>query len=524
MKVKRVCIVGGGLDGWMVASVVKKLIPMVDVVVVDEGKEEKDGLSESSPNIFRLFFQNLELDDKEWMKECNATYKIANYYKNFKSKDDGGFFISTVEHKIEDFENYWKSIFFLPKVYPKEYSGKEMLEVLNPFTLLGNENKIPKGNFEGLEWNPEIGTGFHFDKNLFKKYIKNKIAMPLGVAEFKGKAVGVEKDEEGYITNLITSSKIKIGSDLYIDCTGEKSFLLKKHMGAKFKSFNKFLPNNKRVSVSIPHNNKEEDIKSYTSHIALKNGWVQIIPLWNKTELNYFYDNKFVNDNEALFDFKEFIKDEFKHITKPPKFIKKKRINQRVCEEPWIKNVIGIGKSMGYLEPLASFDTAIITKNLIQLLGILSLRNNIYSKIDQQRYNNNVSLLFNSLQNYIGLYYKLSGREDSKYWIHNNMNLHSEVHSSNIALDLFSYIPSIITFYDIHQREASIASLSIGMEHYPVNQLEFNFMAINDLYRHQMVKETHINWTQTKNQIITHLKSLPSPYKFLKENMYNLDT
>jgi len=522
-EIKRICIVGGGVEGWMVASIIKNLLKDIDIVVIQESEyEDQKEISESTVQGFKEFFGFLRIDDDKWIKECNATYKIGNYIKNFQSQNDGGFFNPTCHSVFSNFNKALHFLYFLPKEYPQYYSSKELMFIFNPISFLGEKNKLLKGNFGTVTWDIEKDASYHFDKNLFKKMLKEQVAMLDGVAELSGKVVGFDQDKEGNITNLFTSEGIGVNSDLYIDCTGKKSLLLGQYMGTKFKSFKKYLLNNYRVSVSIPYKNKELELVNYTTHTALKNGWVQTIPLWDRLELNYFYSNEFISNKEALNEFKNYVKKEFSYLESPPLFKAHTEIKQGKHKKAWVKNVVAIGSSFGSLEPITSFDKFITVKNIIRLLGIISFRNG-YSQIDQVRYNNETSDFFDLYRDYTSLIYHLSNRNDSEYWKYNTSSLKINKKPKNTSFQEFLNIPNMATFKDAFTKEQSLIAISSGMGHYPVNNIEYWFMKGLSTDNHKELKILHENYIKLKEDIDKSLEKELSTYQFLKQYIYNLD-
>ena len=75
MKIKRVCIVGGGSSGWMTAAALTKLCPNIDVTLVESPDIKTVGVGESTLGHINRFMRLLGLKDKEWMPACQATYK-----------------------------------------------------------------------------------------------------------------------------------------------------------------------------------------------------------------------------------------------------------------------------------------------------------------------------------------------------------------------------------------------------------------------------------------------------------------
>ena len=84
MKIKSVLIVGGGSSGWMAAALLSKY--NLDVSVVESKSVPTVGVGESTILGFNHFLRALGLEDKDWMKACNATYKNSIRFVDFYKK------------------------------------------------------------------------------------------------------------------------------------------------------------------------------------------------------------------------------------------------------------------------------------------------------------------------------------------------------------------------------------------------------------------------------------------------------
>src|SRR5262245_42988328 len=87
---RKVLIVGGGTAGWMTAAYLKKAMPRLDVTLVESAQVKTIGVGEATFSTVKLFFDFLGLEEHEWMPSCNATYKMAIRFVDWRG--DGGHF------------------------------------------------------------------------------------------------------------------------------------------------------------------------------------------------------------------------------------------------------------------------------------------------------------------------------------------------------------------------------------------------------------------------------------------------
>ena len=68
MKVKTICIVGGGSSGWMMAIALQKKLPEIKVTLIESPNVPIIGVGEATvPYTEKFFRDTLEFNEKEWM-------------------------------------------------------------------------------------------------------------------------------------------------------------------------------------------------------------------------------------------------------------------------------------------------------------------------------------------------------------------------------------------------------------------------------------------------------------------------
>lgn len=86
MKVESIVIVGGGSSGWMSAAALSKLVPNIEVALVESKNIKTVGVGESTLGHINRFLRMLGLKDEDWMAKCNATYKNSIRFTDFREK------------------------------------------------------------------------------------------------------------------------------------------------------------------------------------------------------------------------------------------------------------------------------------------------------------------------------------------------------------------------------------------------------------------------------------------------------
>ena len=86
MKIKNVCIVGGGTTGWMMAVALNVNVPNLKVTLVESEEIPSIGVGEATIPLTAKFISSvLKFDEKEWLAASDATYKTAIRFNNFSN-------------------------------------------------------------------------------------------------------------------------------------------------------------------------------------------------------------------------------------------------------------------------------------------------------------------------------------------------------------------------------------------------------------------------------------------------------
>jgi len=284
-------------------------------------------------------------------------------------------------------------------------------------------NKLTKNlKDELIGFDFEQDTAYHMDAALLGEYLKRHYCFPRKVGHKLKTYSGATLTLDGSIEKLHFTDGSTETADLYIDCTGFKSELLSVLMKEPFVSFSKILKNDRAVAARIDYVDIEREMEVSTNAIALSSGWVWNIPLFNRIGTGYVYSSAFLDPSAAEDEFRQFLtrrgsvdrteRDlgniDFFHIS----------IRQGFHRRSWVKNVIGIGLSNGFIEPLESTGLMLTHESIFLLLDALGQRRLLYNSLDVASYNNAVRDTMNHFSTFIALHYALAERSDTPYWKH----------------------------------------------------------------------------------------------------------
>jgi tryptophan halogenase len=421
MKIDKIVIVGGGSAGWMSAATLVKKFPNKSITVIESPNSPTVGVGESTIGQINEWLFSLGIKDDDWMQFCDASYKLSIKFTDFYKKDSGAFHypFGVPIHDPVHFPHGLQD-WFIRKATDTDIPVQNFAETFFPAVTMSENNKICDNRENQFpQWDFDRDVAYHFDAAKFGIWLRDNFSIPKGVQLIRDDVVDIQVGSDG-IEKLVLSSGDSVSADLFIDCTGFQSLLLGKALGVNFDSYEDILPNNSAWATRVPFTDKEVELEPYTNCTAIQNGWVWNIPLWSRIGTGYVYSDKFINDADALDQFKDYLMNhravkKSKEIVDSAEF---RNIKMRIGihEKIYHKNVCAIGLSAGFIEPLESSGLYTVHEFLLNLVEALG-REDI-SEFDRVAFNEACRGDFRAFAEFVALHYALSHRDDTDYWKH----------------------------------------------------------------------------------------------------------
>ena len=395
-----ITIFGGGTSGWLTAAyLVNNLKTNTKITLIEDASAGPIGVGEGTQPLTAKFLYACGIEAHHWMKPSNAAFK---YGVELTGWNDDPYFVDNdnVNNTVAA-PHLYVSKYFIDKPY-KEFAN------WHPAYQLAKANISPKlaGDLDvNFNTGPDGYGAVHFSAYDIIATIKKIIIDKITYVDTK--ITQVAKGLQG-ISKLIDENKIEYTADLYIDCSGFKSSLLEKALGAEFVSYKPWLLNDSAVAMPKQYTNPEQECHPYTKATAMNAGWRWTIPTYHRIGNGYVYSSDFLTPEEAEAELREAIGE----YDAPANHLKMKCGTHK---EVAIKNVVGVGLSAGFVEPLEATGITFTTANVTSLCELINMfgtwNDEARNAMNQGFYEMNIEILA-----FVFSHYYFSNKNDTPYW------------------------------------------------------------------------------------------------------------
>jgi tryptophan 6-halogenase len=415
---KKVTIVGGGTAGWMTAAYLRAAFgERLSITLVESGVVSTIGVGEATFSTVRHFFSYLGLDERDWMPECQATYKLAIRFENWRRP--GHYFYHPFE-RLPVVQGFTSAEWWL-KAGRSERFDRDCFVI----AALCDEKRSPR-SLDGSLFEADLDAGtashkstlaeqqtqfpyaYHFDASLLADYLM-RLSIRQGVVRIVDDVVGCNRDERGWITSLQTREHGEIDGDLFVDCTGFRGLLISQALEEPFVSYQHCLPNDRAVALRVPADMAREGIRPCTTATAMDAGWIWTIPLFGRNGMGYVYASDYCTPDEAERTLRDF-------AGPAARDLEANHIRMRIgrVRNSWVNNCVAIGLASGFVEPLESTGIFFIQHGIEQL--VKHFPDESWDPSVIRHYNQLVARCLDGVREFLTLHYRGAARADTPYW------------------------------------------------------------------------------------------------------------
>lgn len=401
-KLNKFVIVGGGTSGWCSAIALLKKIENIEVVVVDKEEDDQIGVGEATIlNGFDHFMtEYCGFPELNWKIELDAVPKAGILFSDWGKEGN----------------EIWHPFVF-PMADPEQ--NISMVDALSHFPELNYKDYLPL-YYSALDNRVDVADmgayAWHIDClkliRYFEKYIKKTYP---NFTHIRSTVKNINRLEDGTITSLVCDDGQTIDGDFFVDCSGFKSILKENRdtVSLKDRLF---------VDTAIAGHVQYADGFSHKKHAfqqynqpwpfvecpAVEHGWIWKIPLKSRIGTGMVFNRNITDIEEAKDYFVNYWdnridRDKLRPIPWSPYYDR----------NPWHKNVVSIGLSSGFIEPLESTGVALILGGVTNFIKII--QGKYFDDFTSDLYNTQVRHVFETCVDFVSMHYNLSER-NGKFW------------------------------------------------------------------------------------------------------------
>lgn len=398
----RVCILGGGTAGWMTAAALSKKLKNIlqSLVLVESEEIGTVGVGEATLPHIRFFNESLGIEESAFMKQTEATFKLGIEF--FGWGKEGESYI----HPFGDFGQDINGIpFYQHWLKLKQADDEQTLDDYAYGIVAARYARFQYPHSGKTTLQQSFGYAYQFDSSLYAKFLR-QFSTENGVRRIEGKVVNTTIDPNtGNVSSITLESGQLIEADLFVDCSGFRGVLIEQAMASGYQDWSNWLPCNRAVAVPCE---KQDELSPFTRATARQAGWQWRIPLQHRTGNGHVYWDEFTTDDEATRVLLDNL--EGKPLAEPKQlFFKTGRRNHF-----WKNNVVAIGLSGGFLEPLESTSIHLIQEGITALVELFP--QDQISALDVNEYNARMALQYERVRDFLLLHYVANQRENGEMW------------------------------------------------------------------------------------------------------------
>jgi tryptophan halogenase len=401
-RIRTVVIVGGGTAGWMAGAALGRFLNngYTRVVLVESEEIGIVGVGEATIPPIQTFNNLLGLNENEFLRATKGSFKLGIEFVNWGRVGDRYF---------HPFGSYGQDVHGVRfhQLWLRERALRQAPDISNycMSAVAAMHGKMGRPAAGAQSPVREINYAFHFDASLYARYLRS-YGEAMGVHRIEGKIVEPMLDgETGYVTGVKLESGQVVDGDLFIDCSGFRGLLIEQALETGYDDWTHWLPCDR--AWAVPCENTPE-LTPYTRATAHKVGWQWRIPLQHRAGNGVVYSSAHLSDDEAagtlLANLDGAALDEPRQI----------RFQTGRRKLSWNKNVIAMGLSSGFVEPLESTSIHLIQTAITWLIALFPDRR--FRDAERDEFNRVLGAKYDDVRNFVILHYKATERDDSEFW------------------------------------------------------------------------------------------------------------
>jgi tryptophan halogenase len=401
-SIREVVIVGGGTAGWMAAAALSRYLNngYTRTTLIESEEIGIVGVGEATIPPLLSFNGLLGINENDFVRETKATFKLGIEFVNW----------GALGHRyFHPFGTLGQDLQGIPfhQLYLRERKRRALPDISAwaMSAVAASQGKFVRPGRGAQYPLNQILYAFHFDAGLYARFLRG-YAEQAGVRRVEGKIVDVRLGgERGHVEAVELADGQVVDGELFIDCSGFRGLLIEQALETGYEDWSQWLPCDRAIAAPCSHGGRLDPFTRSTAHSA---GWQWRIPLQHRMGNGHVYCSGFISDDEAEQVLRSNLEGELLAEPRRLTFTTGRR------KLAWNRNVISLGLSSGFVEPLESTSIHLIQAGIARLIALFPDKR--FNPIERDEYNRRIQSLFEWVRDFIILHYKATERDDSEFW------------------------------------------------------------------------------------------------------------
>jgi tryptophan halogenase len=401
-SIRDVVIVGGGTAGWMAAAAFARFLNdgQTRITLVESEEIGTIGVGEATIPPLITFNRMLGINENEFISATQGTFKLGIEFVNWGGIGERYF------HPFGQHGHDLEGVHF-HQLYLRERK-KRVMQDISAWSMSAVAAQLGRFARPGPDTKPPFGQllyAFQFDASLYAKFLRS-YAEPRGVRRIEGKIVDATlRAEDGFVESVTLANGQQIAGDLFIDCSGFRGLLIEQKLETGYEDWTHWLPCDRAIAAPTSYSGNPDP---YTRATAHKTGWQWRIPLQHRMGNGHVYSSAHISDDDAEQVLRDNLDGELLDEPRRLRFTTGRR------KQAWNRNVVSMGLSSGFVEPLESTSIHLIQSGIARLIALFPDKR--FNPIERDEYNKQMQDLYEDVRDFVILHYKATTRDDSDFW------------------------------------------------------------------------------------------------------------
>ncbi|MGW6546377.1 FAD-dependent oxidoreductase [Streptomyces massasporeus] len=423
MESLEIVIAGGTLAAWTAAARLAATFGRaVGVTVLEPPRQTPAPTGEEqvvtlAPQVQRDLFDRLGVPEDTWMRACTASFTLAVRYVNWRA---GGPAARTPRplpgHSPDRFDLPFATLpeceeFPLSEFWRLRRSTGETVEPFDRACFREPPLLDARRSPRWMDGRVAVPYGWHADAELLTRFLRETAVRQFGVRTVYATVRSAERHADGRITALRTADGTRLAGDLFLDCTGPESLLLRGLLREPVPEPPGGLLADRVLTVSVPRpdDSAGDGIEPFGTATALPHGWAWHRPLPGRIGAGLVHGSAWTDEEQAvrtlcaLWGLRPGEADVHFH-PRPA----------GAARRAWVHNCVALGAAAGGTDPLADPGLAGVLRQLDRLVRDFPDRDHLGASAD--RFNRAARQDRAAADDLARLLYRSAPRADTAFW------------------------------------------------------------------------------------------------------------